>query len=455
MSTKATDIYQQIHATAIEINGIAVLLQGAPGSGKSDLALRLIEEGAMLIADDRVDIIKNNGQVCARSPSSINGFMEVRGVGVLEVGSTTNIPVGLLVQLVSGSEIERLPDPEYDQLLNHKIKVIKIEPFSVSASVKIRYVLKLIKGEIKSVPLSGSQTMTKNSTSETVVLVTGMSGAGKTTALKVLEDMAFEAIDNVPLSLLENLVLGRKQTIYSPGLPRPIAVGVDIRTRDFGVEEFLKRYESLVSAGEVGAKLAFLDCDDEELRRRYEETRHRHPLATDRPVADGIAHERRLVSPLRDRADLVIDTTGMTPAELKDLLKGNFQTPPDRGLSIFLTSFSYRRGVPRASDLVFDVRFLANPHYDEHLRYKTGLEDSVGNFISQDPSFAEFFDNLTRLIEPLLPRYRSEGKSYLTIAVGCTGGHHRSVYVIEKLALWFENIGQKVQVLHRELENTP
>ena len=315
--------------------------------------------------------------------------------------------------------------------------------------------LKLIKGEIKSIALNGSQTVAKHSSSKSVVLVTGMSGAGKTTALKVLEDMDFEAIDNVPLSLLENLVLGRKQTIYSPGLPRPIAVGVDIRTRDFGVEEFLKRYESLVSAGEVGTKLAFLDCDDEELRRRYEETRHRHPLATDRPVADGIAHERRLVSPLRDRADLVIDTTGMTPGELKDRLKGNFNNPPDHDLAIFLTSFSYRRGVPRAADLVFDVRFLLNPHYDELLKNKTGLEESVGKFISQDPSFAEFFENLTRLIEPLLPLYRNEGKSYLTIAVGCTGGRHRSVYVIQKLALWFQNTGQKVQVLHRELANAP
>ena len=455
MSTKSPDTYQQIHATAIEINGVAVLLLGAPGSGKSDLALRLIEEGAKLIADDRVDIIKIDGQVCANSPSSIRGLMEVRGVGVLNLGSTNNIPVGLLVQLVSGSEIERLPDLEFDKLLNQKIKVIKIEPFSVSASAKIRYVLKLIKGELKSIPLNGPQTMTNNFSSETVVLVTGMSGAGKTTALKVLEDMAFEAIDNVPLSLLENLVLGRSQNSCSPGSPRPIAVGVDIRTRDFGVEAFLRRYESLVSAGEVGAILTFLDCDDEELRRRYEETRHRHPLATDRPVADGIAHERRLVSALRDRADLVIDTTGMTPTELKDLLNGNFQGPPDRGLSVFLTSFSYRRGVPRASDLVFDVRFLTNPHYDELLRDKTGLEDAVGNFVSQDPSFTEFFENLTRLIEPLLPRYRSEGKSYLTIAVGCTGGRHRSVYVIEMLAQWFENNGQKVQVLHRELGNTP
>ena len=455
MSTQLTNTNQQIHATAIEINGIAVLLRGAPGIGKSDLALRLIEEGAKLIADDRVQLIEINGQVCASSPESISGIMEVRVVGILNVESTSEIPIGLLVELVVESEIERLPEPEYDQLLTQKIKVIKIDPFSVSATAKIRYVLKLIKGEIKSIVLNGSQTVTEHSSSKSVVLVTGMSGAGKTTALKVLEDMDFEAIDNVPLSLLENLVLGHKQTIRSQSSLRSIAIGVDIRTRDFSVEAFLKRYESLVSTGEVSAILTFLDCDDEELRRRYEETRHRHPLATDRPVADGIVHERRLVSALRDRADLVIDTTGMTPGEFKNLLKGNFQIPSDSGVSVFLTSFSYRRGVPRSSDLVFDVRFLVNPHYDELLRGKTGLENSVGDFVSQDPSFAEFFENLTRLIEPLLPRYSSEGKSYLTIAVGCTGGRHRSVYVVEKLAIWFEALGQRVQVLHRELVNTP
>ena len=228
MSVHSPHTCQQIHATAIEINGIAVLLRGASGSGKSDLALRLIEEGARLIADDRVEINITGGQVYASSPANINGIMEVRGVGILKMGSTTDIPVGLLVQLVLGSEIERLPDPEYDQLLNQKIKVIKIDPFSVSATAKIRYVLKLIKGEMKSIELNDSQPMTENSSSETVVLVTGMSGAGKTTALKVLEDMAFEAIDNVPLSLLENLVLGGKQTVYTPRSPRPIAIGVDI-----------------------------------------------------------------------------------------------------------------------------------------------------------------------------------------------------------------------------------
>ena len=198
-----------------------------------------------------------------------------------------------------------------------------------------------------------------------------------------------------------------------------------------------------------------MDCDDEELRRRYEETRHRHPLAIDRPVTDGIAHERRLVLALRDRADLVVDTTNMTPGELKTVLQRNFVGSPDNSLSIFLTSFSYRRGLPRSSDLIFDVRFLANPHYDGKLKDLTGRDEAVGKFVSGDPNFHEFFVNLTRLLEPLLPRYRSEGKSYLTISVGCTGGRHRSVYVVEQLALWFENLGQRVQTLHRELMPLP
>ena len=455
MASKLVNISEQIHATAVEIYGDAILLRGEPGSGKSDLALRLIHEGAKLISDDRVELTYKNRQLYAGSPGNINGIIEVRGVGLLEVGCTGPKPVQLVVDLALGLEIERLPEPQFDVLLRRKVRVIQIDPFSVSATAKIRYALKLVTGEVMSFEMNPSQITPETCSSETVVLVTGMSGAGKTTALKVFEDMDFEAIDNVPLSLLGNLVLGRQKPFNAPGLSRPIAVGVDIRTRDFGIEEFFTRYDTLVSAGEVEAKLVFLDCDDEELRRRYEETRHRHPLAADRPVADGIAHERRLVLALRDRADLVIDTTGMTTGEFKRLLQGNFTSPPDNSLSIFLTSFSYRRGVPRSSDLVFDVRFLSNPHYDESLRDQTGLEEAVGKYVSRDPSFMEFFDSLTHLIEPLLPRYRAEGKSYLTIAAGCTGGRHRSVFVIEKLALWFENTGQKVQVLHRELANSP
>lgn len=283
------------------------------------------------------------------------------------------------------------------------------------------------------------------------VLVTGMSGAGKTSALKAFEDMGFEAIDNVPLSLLDTLVLGSQRDFSAPELTRSIVIGVDIRTRDFAVDAFMQRYDGLIAAGEVDVGIVFLDCDDEELRRRYEETRHRHPLAIDRPVADGIEHERRLVSSLRGRADVVIDTTGLSPGELKGVLEGHFSTPADAGISVFVTSFAYRQGVPRAADLVFDVRFLKNPHYDPALKTLTGRDDEVGRFISRDPGYAPFFANLTQLIEPLLPRYQAEGKSYLTIAVGCTGGRHRSVYVAEQLVLWFDEIGRNAQILHREL----
>ena len=303
--------------------------------------------------------------------------------------------------------------------------------------------------------MTSSRETTTPSSSATAVLVTGMSGAGKTSALKAFEDMDFEAIDNVPLSLLENLVLGHQHPFSAPRLSRPIAVGVDIRTRDFGVDAFLTRYEKLISTDDVEAKIVFLDCDDEELHRRYEETRHRHPLAIDRPITDGIAHERRLVSALRDKADLVIDTTSMALGELKGLLEGHFVSLPESTLSVFLTSFSYRRGGPRASDLVFDVRFLSNPHYDTALRDLTGRDELVGKFVTSDPSFMEFFQNLTQLIKPLLPRYRAEGKSYLTISVGCTGGRHRSVFIVEQLAIWFESIGQQVQILHRELTSSP
>ncbi|HER26949.1 MAG TPA: RNase adapter RapZ [Rhodospirillales bacterium] len=280
-----------------------------------------------------------------------------------------------------------------------------------------------------------------------VLLVTGMSGAGKTSALKALEDLGYEAMDNVPLSLINNL------TQAVPGENRPIALGVDIRTRDFGLMAFEKVLDRLSHQAGTDIRMLFIDCDDEELKRRYAETRHRHPLALDRPVADGIALERRIIAPLRDRADQAIDTTGFGPGELKHIIEGHFGKRGDHGLSVFVTSFSYRRGLPREADLVFDVRFLANPHYDPDLKSLSGLDPAVGDFIVKDPGFEEFFDNLTGLLSPLLPRYVAEGKSYLTIAVGCTGGRHRSVFVTEKLATWLKSQDHDVSMRHRDLKD--
>lgn len=278
-----------------------------------------------------------------------------------------------------------------------------------------------------------------------ILLVTGMSGAGKSTALKALEDLGYEAVDNLPLSLLGALA-------HPPYTARkPLAIGVDIRTRDFGVQPFLAELDALMARPALETKVLFFDCEDEVLRRRYTETRRRHPLAADRPVTDGIEHERRLVSPLRARADLVIDTSHLSLHDCRRILQGHFALEVESGLAVFVVSFSYRHGLPREADLVFDVRFLANPHYDPALRPLTGADPAVAGFIEADPGFAAFFASLTALIEPLLPRFRIEGKSYLTIAIGCTGGQHRSVYVARRLAEWLAERGQRVSVSHRDV----
>lgn len=278
-----------------------------------------------------------------------------------------------------------------------------------------------------------------------VVIVTGMSGAGRTLALKAFEDLGYETVDNLPLTLLRNLVRGE------PG-GRPLAIGIDIRTRDFGVEPVLHEIDRMVADCGKSAKLLFVDCDDEVLCRRYTETRHRHPLATDRPLIDGIRHERRLIGPLRQRADVVVDTSQLPPGQLKRVIEGNFGLDRDSALVVFVTSFSFRRGLPREADLVFDARFLRNPHYDAELRPLTGRDAPVVDYVAADADFTKFFDRLTHLLEPLLPRYAAEGKTYLTIAIGCTGGRHRSVMVAERLAHWLREQGQRVELRHRELE---
>ncbi len=281
-----------------------------------------------------------------------------------------------------------------------------------------------------------------------VLLVTGMSGAGRTAALKSLEDIGYEAVDNLPLSLLASLVRP------SIGTLRPLAIGIDIRTRDFGVGPFLHEIDDLIESPNIEARLVFLDCEDEVLRRRYSETRHRHPLALDRPLTDGIRHERRLLGPLRDRADVVIDTSEFTLGDLKRILDGNFALEASQGLTVFVTSFSYRHGLPPEADIVLDARFLANPHYVDDLRPLTGRDDEVGTFIVADPDYAGFLRSVTDMLSALIPRFGAEGKSYLTIAVGCTGGRHRSVYFVEQLAFWLGERGEQVAISHRELQDS-
>ena len=279
-----------------------------------------------------------------------------------------------------------------------------------------------------------------------VVLITGLSGAGRATALKALEDLGFEAVDNLPLSLLADLLRPE-----SEARTRNLALGLDVRTRDFASDAFLSELARLRGRADIAAELVFLDCDSDVLLRRYTETRRRHPLAIDRPVADGIAEERRILAPLRDIADHTIDTSQLGPHDLKRLLSIRFALADAPGLRLVVVSFSYRQGLPREADLVFDARFLANPHYVPALNPLSGRDRAVQDFVATDPDFPAFLNGIKSLMGPLLPRYEKEGKSYLTVAVGCTGGRHRSVFVAETLAGWLAQLGKSVTLAHRDL----
>ena len=281
-----------------------------------------------------------------------------------------------------------------------------------------------------------------------IVVLTGMSGAGKSQALKNLEDMGYEAIDNIPLSLIGS-VIGQP----GEGASR-LVIGVDVRSRDFSPETLFSaiapwREKQVPENSQL--TLVFLDCEDDIIQRRFTETRRKHPLAQDRPLEDGLAIERELLAPVRDQADAVVNTSRFSVHDLKRYMREHFGDETGE-LLLFVTSFSFREGIPRDADMVLDVRFLKNPHYDEALRPLSGKDEPVGAFIEQDAGFAEYFANLTRLITPLLPRYREEGKSYFTIAIGCTGGRHRSVYLTEKLAGFLTGLGYKLGIRHRDLK---
>ncbi len=282
-----------------------------------------------------------------------------------------------------------------------------------------------------------------------VVLVSGLSGAGKTTALKLLEDMGYEAVDNLPLSLLRRLTFPGEDMAGSAHR-RALAVGIDTRTRDFQPDRLADLIAELKQRPDLAVQLLFFDCDDDVLLKRFTATRRRHPLAGDRPVADGIAAERRLMGPLKRAADLVLDTTAVSLPDLRPALSAQFALDDEPGLSIMVVSFSYRLGLPREADLVFDVRFLRNPHYVEALRPQTGEAAAVADYVRADPGFADFFHRLSGLVGSLLPRYAAEGKRYLTIGIGCTGGRHRSVVVAEALGNALREAGQHVEIRHRD-----
>lgn len=282
-----------------------------------------------------------------------------------------------------------------------------------------------------------------------VLLVTGLLGAGKTTALKVLEDLGWETIDNFPIRLLDRLI--DSPDAPAPDLRPPLAIGFDSRTRGFDPNKVIDRVKRLVGRDDLELTTLFLDCAGQELERRYNETRRRHPLAQDLPAASGIAAERETMEPLRRWADMVISTTDFTSNDLQQAIRERFGRDAPMGTTVTITSFGFSRGMPPVADLVFDMRFLNNPHWDPELRPKTGQDAPVGDFIRKDPAFDQAFGRIRDLILLLLPRYQAQGKAYVNIAFGCTGGRHRSVFTAEQMANALRAAGYTPSVLHRNL----
>jgi UPF0042 nucleotide-binding protein len=290
-----------------------------------------------------------------------------------------------------------------------------------------------------------------------VVLVTGLSGGGKASVLRALEDVGYEAVDNPPLPMLADMVMHSE---------RKLAIGVDARTRGFDAHRVLETLENLRADRSLRPELVYALADETTLLRRYTETKRRHPMAPQGRVAEGIAREQMITEPLRSGADLVIDTSDLPLGSLRRLIERHFGAGSDAEesrLVVSLISFAYKFGLPREADLVFDARFLRNPHYDPILQPRTGLDAEVGAFVEADPDFATFFEKLAELIDMLLPRFVQESKKYATITIGCTGGRHRSVYLVEKLGDYLAariatarasgdtGFGWRLHVTHREL----
>lgn len=278
-----------------------------------------------------------------------------------------------------------------------------------------------------------------------LVLVTGPSGAGRGTAINALEDAGYEAIDNIPLSLLPRLLQG-------PVHPRPLALGLDVRNREFSTQALLETIDELHARTALEFEVLYLDCTDDVLLRRFSETRRRHPLAGSEDPMRGIGREKQALEPVRDRASVLIDSSDLSPHEMRSEITRLFALDDGLRLAVSLHSFSYKRGLPRSADMVFDCRFLQNPHWEADLRPLTGSDPRVAAYVVQDVRFDRFFAQVKDLCSSLLPAYLEEGKSHFTIAFGCTGGRHRSVAVTEMMAEALAQEGWQVSCRHRELE---
>ena len=294
----------------------------------------------------------------------------------------------------------------------------------------------------------------KSSEPQKILLITGVSGAGKTTVLKTLEDLGWETVDNFPIKLAAQL-LKIPASGGEDGPNTPLALGFDSRTRGFDAGALIEQIMALQTQPNLEIMTLFLDCAGVEIERRYAETRRRHPMAQDRPAMDGVAIDRNLMEPFRRWAETVVDTSKLSGHDLQQVIREHFTSETTPHSTITVTSFGFSRGVPHNADLVFDLRFLRNPHWDSALRPMTGMDASVAKYVAADPKYDEAMQKIRDLLRFLLPLYDAQGKAYINIAFGCTGGRHRSVHVAETFGNWLREDGFALTVSHRNLASRP
>jgi RNase adapter protein RapZ len=285
-----------------------------------------------------------------------------------------------------------------------------------------------------------------------VAIISGLSGAGKTAASKLLEDLGYRVVDNLPAELLRNLA---QLVAKDPGRFERLALVLDARAGDAS-DAFHQAVTALESRG-ITPQVFFLEARDDVLIRRFSETRHRHPLDTEeRGVADSISRERELLADIRAEADVIVDTSDLSGRQLRERLTGALDAPTDKeGLTLQLVSFAYKHGIPLEADIVFDVRFMENPFYNDRLRPLNGLDPEVKAFVLGQPITGRFLDNVGQFLDLVVPGYEAEGRSRLTVAFGCTGGQHRSIAIAEEVAArWRKEHDGPISIWHRELERT-
>ena len=276
-----------------------------------------------------------------------------------------------------------------------------------------------------------------------LIIITGASGAGRTTAINVFEDVGFESVDNIPISMIDSLVLSKTRN-------KNLALGVDIRTREFSPEnlrKLLSKYKKMV------VKIIFLDCDSNKLLKRFNETRRSHPLSGVKSLSEALAEEMEYLKPIKDFANIIIDTTDYSPTDLREKLLNNLSIAKIKKFSILIQSFSYKNGLPRNFDMIFDCRFLKNPYWISHLKELDGRDKKVQDFVSSSREFKIFFSKVLSLINFLIPQVQKEGKSQFSIGFGCTGGQHRSVVFVNMLRNKLNSNGHNVLSNHRDLPN--